>query len=257
MDSSVERMVQYCSGIAQEFEARLNRIRAYVPDHKPTAGAANEVILRNFLSQLSTGRYTVGQGFICDPCASDSVSRQCDILIYNHHEYPLVYSEGDIKVVFPQSVRMLIEVKTGLTKSKLKEALENIQAAKQMNYLLNGVIFAFKSPRENTVIRHLQESSADLPLRYSPIAILLLNRGVIIHRWPGTELGGGDFPYRVCISRKGTGVVIAFLLLLFFDVLMEGVWGGANIMNMGRKLLDENTETIIDELAIFRGPSAK
>jgi hypothetical protein len=28
-DSSVEKMLQYCSGIADEFDARLNRVRNY------------------------------------------------------------------------------------------------------------------------------------------------------------------------------------------------------------------------------------
>ena len=79
MDSSIERMIQYCSGIAGEFEARLNRIRAFVPDHNLTSGTANEMILRDFLASLSTGHYTVGQGFICNPTASDSVSKQCDM----------------------------------------------------------------------------------------------------------------------------------------------------------------------------------
>ena len=251
METSVERMLKYCSSIAKEFEARLNRISVYVPNHKPSVGAANEIILRNFLSQLSTGQYSVGQGFICDPTESDLVSKQCDILVYDAHSYPLVYSEEEIKVVFPQSVIMLVEVKTGLPKRDLLGALENIRTAKQMNHILNGVIFAFESPHEDTVIKHLNESLVDLPLAHTPIAILLLKRGTIIHRWPGTELGGGESPFRVCVSKKrNSGVVIAFLLLLFFDVLMHGVWGGAEIVNLGRKLLDENTDTVIEKLGV-------
>ena len=242
MDSSIERMLQYCSGIAREFETRLNRVRAYVPNHKPSAGATNEIILRSFLAQLTTARYAVGQGFICDPSSPETVSKQCDILVYDQHQYPLVYSEGEIKVVFPQSVRMLIEVKTGLSKKDLWGALANISTAKQMNDLLNGVIFAFESPQTETVVKNLREYSANLSLRHAPIAIILLKRGAIIHRWPGTELGGGENPYKVCVSNsKASGVVIAFLLLLFFDVLMQGVWGGASIENMGRRLLAEST----------------
>lgn len=245
MDSGVERMLEYCSGIAKEFEARLNRVRAYVPNHKPSAGATNESILRGFLAQHTTAQYAVGQGFICDPSEPDTASKQCDILVYDQHRYPLVYSDGEIKVVFPQSTSMLIEVKTGLSKKDLWGALENIRTAKQMNHLLNGVIFAFESPRVETVIRNLQDYSTTIPLRHAPIAILLLRRGAIIHRWPGTELGGGENPYTACISKTGaSGAVIAFLLLLFFDVLLNGVWGGASIENMGRKLLAESTDII-------------
>lgn len=101
MDSSVERVLEYCSSIAREFETRLNRIRAYVPDHNLSAGATNEIILRNFLAQHTTTRYAVRQGFMCDPLSPETVSKQCDILVYDQHHYPLVYSEGEIKSGIP------------------------------------------------------------------------------------------------------------------------------------------------------------
>ena len=173
MDSSVERMLQYCTGIANEFEARVNRVRAFVPNHNPTAGAANEIILRDFLANLITARYKVSQGFICDPTASERTSKQCDILVYDHHQYPLVYSEGGIQIVFPQAVKMLIEVKTGL--DDLASAFDNIRVAKEMNYLLNGVIFAFQSPREETVIKNYLACLKDVPRRFWPMAVLLLD----------------------------------------------------------------------------------
>ena len=251
METSIERMLQYCSGIADEFDARLNRIRAFVPDHNPTAGAANEIILRDFLTRLSSDRYKVGQGFICDPAASDSVSKQCDILIYDHHNYPLVYSEGGVDVVFPHAVKMLIEVKTGLGKGKLKDALENICIAKQMNYTINGVVFAFQSPRPDTVVKNLQQYQQGFSLRHAPIAILQLDKGVIIHRWPGTELGGGENSYEVRLSKnRKRGVVIAFLLLLFFDAQLSGVWGGASIHNLMQRMLADNTEPIMEKVVV-------
>ena len=244
-ESNVEKMLRYCSSIAKEFEAKLNRVRFYVPDHKPTSGVANEVILRDFLNRLSTQEYKVSQGFICDPCAPEIVSRQCDILVYNQFRYPLVYSEAGIEVVFPQAVRMVIEVKTGFGKRDLQQALDNIRIAKQMNFLINGVIFAFKSPNAETVIRGLKEFSRDIPLQYSPIAVLLLDKGVIIHRWPGIELGGGENPYRVCHTKqKESSVVIAFLLLLFYNILMMETWGSASIWNMIKALLEVETELI-------------
>ncbi len=121
MDSSIERMVQYCSGIASEFEARLNRVRTFIPDHNLTSGTANEIILRDFLARFSTGQYRVGQGFICVPTASDLVSKQCDILVYDCHNYPLVHSEGEVVLIFPQAAKIVIEVKTRLNKKDLKD----------------------------------------------------------------------------------------------------------------------------------------
>ena len=105
-------------GSADEFLARLNRIRSFVPEHNLTSGTANEMLLRNFLSEYSSGKFALGQGFICEPTIPDRathhlVSKQCDIIIYDR-DYQLVHSEGEVKVVWPQAVRMVIEVKTKL-----------------------------------------------------------------------------------------------------------------------------------------------
>jgi hypothetical protein len=244
-------MVQYCSGIASEFEARLNRVRTFIPDHNLTSGTANEIILRGFLARFSAGQYRVGQGFICDPTASDLVSKQCDILVYDCHNYPLVHSEGEVVLIFPQAAKMVIEVKTRLNKKDLKDALENIRVAKQLNSTINGVVFAFKSCRQKTVIKHLQQYAEQLPMQHAPIAILLFDRGVIINRWPGTESGGGENLYQVRASKDGSNaIVIAFLHLLFFDVQMQEVWGGAGIANMMRRMLEDGTDKIAENVQI-------
>jgi len=252
MSTSVERMVQYCAGVANEFTARLNRIRAFVPDEYLTSGTANEMILRNFLSRLSAGRYEVGQGFVCSPTDPSLVSRQCDILVYDH-SYPVVYSEGEIKIVFPQSVRMLIEAKTRLTRRELYHALDNIRVVRQMDETINGVVFAFRSPRRDTVLRDLQEYDGCPTMRHAPMAILLLNRGTIIHRWSGSETDSAEAPYEVRITRNRRGAtVIAFLLLLYFDAQMLGVWGGSSITKMMHDMLEEETEKIAEGIRLGR-----
>lgn len=243
MKKSVDRVLQYCTGIANEFDARRNRIRAFVPDHNPTSGAANEIVLRDFLSRLSANRYKVGQGFICDPADSDTVSKQCDILVYDQQDYPLVYSEGGVDVVHPHAVKILIEVKTGLKRADLKGALENIRTAKRMNSSIKGVVFAFTSDNCDAVAANLREHLQGTSLALAPIAILLLNRDIIIHRWPESETGGGGSPYEVRSIKNGmSGIVMAFLLLLFFEVQMAGVWGGASVENLMTEMLADNTE---------------
>ena len=249
MDDAVDRMLKYSLSIAAEFQAWANRIRNYVPNHHPTAGMANEMILRDFLAKLSSTCDAVSQGFICDPCQPDVVSRQCDILVYDQLSYPLVHADGEVRVVFPHSVKMVVEVKTGLDRTALEQAFENVRAAKAMNFLLNGVIFAFESPKLPSVIRGLRSITSRVPLEHSPIAVLLLDQGVVIHRWPGTELGGGSNPFSVCVGKGDSSeVVVAFMLLLFYDVLMNGVWGGASVLNLCQQLLKERTRTVAESL---------
>ena len=245
---AVKKMLEYCSGIADEFLARMNRIRSYVPKHNLSSGTTNETILRNFLKRLSSGRYQVSQGFICDPTAPNSVSKQCDILVYDYHDYPLVYSESDIDIVFPQSAKMVIEVKTKLTSRSLKGALENIESARKLNKMINGVIFAFDGSSGNSIVNTLQRLSSDISPETAPIAILVLEKGLIIHRWPGTPLGGTS---ELFVTRKSeNNAVIAFLLLMYYDVMMQTVWGGASIMNMLQMLLDKQTTPFVNDIKI-------
>jgi hypothetical protein len=253
MTPSVDKLVEYCSGIALEFEARLNRIRTFIPDHNLTSGTANEIILRNFLSRLAAGRYEVDQGFICAPTASNLVSKQCDILVYDHYSYPLAYSEGEVKLVFPESVRMLIEVKTVIDEEKLGTALANVCVAKRIPpNNINGVVFAFKGPRPTTIIKHLQQYSGRLSMAHAPIAILILDRNVIIHRWfdvTAIQIGGTADAYEVRQSNE-PGVVMAFLLLLFFSIQMLEVWGSAEIMRAVRALLESKTSILAKNINI-------
>lgn len=249
--SNTETILQYCAGTAKEFDARLNRVRNFVTRHNLSSGTANETMLRNFLGQLSSKRYSVGQGFIYAMSKSPKVSKQCDILIYDHENYPLVHSESGIDIVFPNSVRMIIEVKTKLTSDELKGALENIASARKINYTINGVVFAFQSLSENTILKSLRSSARNLEVETAPISILILDKGLIIHRWPGTELGGTGKYFSIRQSKnQERAMVIAFLLLHFYDTQMQGVWGGASIQNLLHEMLEEFTTKYADDIQI-------
>lgn len=128
MSSKADNFFEYCVSVAKEFQSRMSRMRVFV-QHNLSTGTANEVILREFLSKHASGNFEVSQGFICDPSEKKSVSRQCDILVYNKNRYPVVYADGPIKVVWPESVAMVIEVKTTLLKKDIESALENVISA--------------------------------------------------------------------------------------------------------------------------------
>lgn len=252
--SNVDRMIKYCTGVADEFLARLDRIRYFVA-HNLTSGTAHEMILRDFLASFSTGRFGVGQGFICDPTIPDHlteyrVSKQCDIIVYNR-DYPLIHSEGEVKVVWPQSVKLFIEVKTKLNKKEMVNALDNICSAKYVPYmrLTDGLIFAFKSSKVQTIIKHLQQYP-NLSIENAPSAILLLDKGVIIHRWTPVE-GEISDTYEVRAGNNGEkAIVMAFLLMFFFNILMGSSWGGSGIANMLRRMLEGRTKKISEDFII-------
>jgi len=241
----------------------MSRMRVFV-QHNLSTGTANEVILREFLSKHASGNFEVSQGFICDPSEKKSVSRQCDILVYNKNRYPVVYADGPIKVVWPESVAMVIEVKTTLFKKDIESALENVISAKRLNTNIAGLIFSYQSPSLATVIRYLEAYPAWIPGELAPTAILLLDKGVIIHSWPWARHAEHDMDkpetWKNYSIRSGKGdrsaVVVAFLLFLFFQVMQIGR-NEANFINALNDMFEKYTEKKWNDIDIGMPPEER
>jgi hypothetical protein len=255
MTTSSDKIIEYCLGVALEFEARVNRMRVFVR-HNLSSGNANEIILREFLSSHTSGNYHVGQGFICTLAEMGRASKQCDILIYNQNDYPLIHSDGPIKIVWPESARMVIEVKTKFDKNEIETALENIKSAKELNRQVVGIIFAFNSPKISTIAKNLQKYQYPLDNDLLPDAILLFDKGVIIHRWGiaryhDIESGANPNAHAVRVGKGSnkSAVVVTFLLLIFLDIVsnMDYV---TNAKNMLIDLIKKYTDKEIDDIFI-------
>ena len=246
MDSRGEKFFEYCVSVAKEFHSRMNRMRVFV-QHNLTSGTANEIILRDFLAKHASGDFDVSQGFICDPSYQQAVSRQCDIL---------VYSDAAIDVVWPQSVVMVIEVKTSLGRKDLAGGIENLSSALRLNGQIEGIIFAFRSPSLGTVMKNLETCSSSLQVEDLPRAILLLDKGIIIHNWGWARERRVNVrspysdenihrPYSVRVAKKDKGaVVVAFLLFIFFQAIQLGRGLQADFINALNDVLDEHTEAV-------------
>jgi hypothetical protein len=236
-------------------------MRVFV-QHNLSTGTANEVILREFLSRHAAGNFDVSQGFICDPSDKKWVSKQCDILVYDKNHYPVVYADGSIRVVWPKSVAMVIEVKTTLTKKDVASALENIISAKRLNTSIEGLIFAFQSPSIATVIKHLEAFPSHIPGELAPTAILLLDKGVIIHSWSWARHRALNMEkpeewknYAIRSGKKDRGaVVMAFLLLLFFQVMQIGR-NEADFINALNDMFEKYTEKKWSDIDIGLPPA--
>ena len=55
---------------------------------------------------------------------SHTISKQCDIIVYDFAEIPVVFRDGDFVVVRPESVRAVIEVKGSASPHEIKSTLE-------------------------------------------------------------------------------------------------------------------------------------
>ena len=222
-DLDLTNFINYCESLAGEFSKRRNRIQSFVK-HNSTSGTANEAILRDFFADTSAGIYKVSQGFVCNPIRSTS-SKQCDILIYDQR-FPLVHSEGDVKIVWPESVLMVIEVKTNMSSKKdLEGAIKNIISVKETESVrrLSGLIFSFGSLRPETVLEVLNSYLGEKSHR--PIAVILFDEGAFIHQKDVSDWlhGGGssDYELRWCKGEDTSALALAYLLLKFLQMQMK------------------------------------
>lgn len=184
------------------------------------------------------------------------VSKQCDILIHHQTRYPLVYSDGPIKVVWPESARLVIEVKTRLNRLELGIALENIKAVRCLDDQIRGIIFSFSSRQMKTVRKYLEQYASGIDTNHSPIAILLFDQGIIIHNgWHGSgpeglsNLYSQSETYTAYRARERTNrqsLVVAYLLLIFLET--THLRGDSNLLdnpaNVLKTLIEEQMEPV-------------
>jgi hypothetical protein len=252
-DNTVDNWIEYGKSIAKEFRAKRDRIRHFVTEHNLTSGTANEMILRDYLSDLSPKRYKVGQGFICDPTKAGQVSNQCDILVYDQTDYPLIHSEGEIKVVWPESVHMVIEVKTKLNEQRLHKAIKNIRKAKELRQIILGIIFAFGSNQAENIIASLSNYPESFPMQYAPEVIVLLDKKTV---FVSTKRTGENSTYMVR-QAEDEAPILTYLLLRILDELSNhtGIPQGG-LRDAASRVIVNETKVVGEDIAIGIGSSA-
>lgn len=97
--------------------------------HKPSIGYVGELLLRQVLRNLLPKEYGICQGFILNNNIKneDKLSTQCDIIIFRKESDSIVYSIGDLKVIYASYVIAVIEVKSSLNKDSFLATLETFE----------------------------------------------------------------------------------------------------------------------------------
>jgi len=156
--------------IAKRMRADFEGLRRIT--HSGERGRAVEEILREFLRRHLPGRYAVGTGFLVAPEGTES--RQCDIIIYDRLDTPILLGAGDIVMVPTDCALAVIEVKSALSrqeltgneargKKKVKGALHQVKSARALAYQTSlnkefkdpkplGFVFGFDPDRKMELI---------------------------------------------------------------------------------------------------------
>ena len=114
-------------------------------------GRYREMIVKELLQTIIPQRLSVGTGFIISK--SGAISTQCDIIIYDKNNCPLIENENK-QTFFPiECVVAIGEIKSDITKSKLKKALIKLQKNKKIRDEINkSTDFIFRKKQNISII---------------------------------------------------------------------------------------------------------
>jgi len=171
-------------------------------DSPTSLGNAREWIIKFFLRDHLPQNVHIIEGEIFDIFSEDreSQSKQQDIIIYRN-DMPLCgFGSADHKYVPCEGVHCAIEVKSKLTKTHFKKALDNLTKTKSLKkhlQVMEGLrlpnkdriytyIFCYKGPRKETLQKWSDEYEKEKgieegDLSYIPDGIICLNR-YFIHK---------------------------------------------------------------------------
>ena len=135
----------------KELNTQFEQAKALIVNHNLSVGLILEEILREFLRAVLPGRFGITQGFIA---MGATLSRQCDIIIYNCVDYAPLYLAGDIKIVPSESVAAVIEVKSSINFERFIETIKAFDRLTRMG-IRDKYLFVFSSPQAKCIIRWL------------------------------------------------------------------------------------------------------
>jgi hypothetical protein len=126
--------------LGESLSARVDLLgRLLQSVHYPSLGQYKERLLADTVRGYLPSSVQVGSGFVLFPHTDEappagalhdplnqsafSISRQCDILIYDDARFPPIFRDQDFVVVRPEAVRAVIEVKGAISLAETRKAL--------------------------------------------------------------------------------------------------------------------------------------
>ncbi|MGR2871035.1 DUF6602 domain-containing protein [Vibrio vulnificus] len=169
-------MENYYTAIANMLLAEVELINGSF-QHEGVKGSGNELALINLLAKYLPDEYGIDTGIIVNQAGVQA--RQSDIIIYKKSLLPRFLSLTETKYFPVESVLVVIEVKTTLTKDAFTKATENLCSVKDImppDHKLAVIAFAFKSNVQSMeTVNNWQNENTGFKIPY----IFMLDHGFI------------------------------------------------------------------------------
>lgn len=129
---------------ANELTSQVHRIDELIgKKHWLSVGTYKEALIRSLLRNKVPAQYELGTGFLLSGVRDKTsgkvekvISRQLDVLIWNHYEHSPIFRVDDFVIAPPESCKAVIEVKGNLTRKDLAAAMGNLDSVAVFGDLL-------------------------------------------------------------------------------------------------------------------------
>ncbi len=127
----------YYLGVLKRLRAEVDLLNQIIP-HAVTKGSENEESLKNVIKNFIPHKYSIGSGIVIDSFGNKS--KQIDLIVYDSHIYPNLFSQSSTTLFPVETVIACIEVKTLLNGTNLKEEVfENTKSIRQLKHYVDQI----------------------------------------------------------------------------------------------------------------------
>lgn len=189
--------------IATKMKIDFSGISAEI-EHRGSKGRVREIeVVNEFLKKYLPSMIGISCGEIVDTLGD--VSSECDIILYDAEISPILLDKESYKIIPIECVYGILEIKSKLDKSELKDAFDKISRVKRLTkkafypqkdavlkftslydkewdyYPTLGFVFAYDSIDLLTLKDYLDEMHRNMPLHERIDYVCVLNKGMIVN----------------------------------------------------------------------------
>ena len=178
-------MPNYMADVAEEMRWKSRMIRRDFAHHRLSAGENREDLVSEFLRQHLPSRFGVDTGFVIS--TDGQFSNQADLLVVDKENNAPLYPNYRNRLWPVESVYALVEVKTRLSPTAIKDAVAKGRKFKRMDREFCQastpqkttsslfVIWAFESPEPGLVEQNFIEELRDTDVDEQPDLVIIPN----------------------------------------------------------------------------------
>lgn len=180
---------QYFDDLNADLNCSSERIRHFFATHAHSAGNNRESLVANLLKDYILPRAGVGSGLIMS--AEGEFSNQSDVVLHDPLSNGPLYPRSPIPIWLLEAVFGVIEVKTQLTPTTLRDSIAKCQRFKKLPKRYDNsfgppkiedhlfILWAFEAPSNVTAKNNIESALAIVPHHEQPDFIIVPSRFVV------------------------------------------------------------------------------